>query len=177
MKTNNIYTLIFELKITNPNLILYNSSMSRQGSERKTPYILDLMQHASSVTAFKFFHPTALKDAGCVTIPLAISMGAAEFIMPATMRFVRENMLDDDRPLRNILLLVASISTDAATIGLIHMAGVDAAINVPARRIVLNYATHMGIDFIQHTHSFLGKVRHNYNPRVVNTWVRKSFFT
>lgn len=124
---------------------------------RRTFYPLRLAQEASAITAFKDTHQAAstvnndLFEYLIITGPFALFMAASEFALPATMRFIRENGNGNDeyRSLRTLLLSVGAIATDIVTNGLIIAAGVDSPINVPARRIVLNYATHLGIDFIQ----------------------------
>ncbi len=119
---------------------------------RKMPYPLRLAREASSITAFKDLNNS---EGDGSTQAVAFCVGIAEFLMPATYRFLRENVgsphTDDIRPIRNIFLLSASIAADSASNGLIFAAGgIFDPFNSTARRVVLNYATHMGIDFIQH---------------------------
>lgn len=136
--------------------------MSIQELGRRIPYPLRLAREASGISAFKDFFSSEEGDE-CITLPVGFAMGAVEFILPATMRFIRENIIYDEmRPMRNALLCIASVATDVATNGLIYMAGFDRAVNIPARRIALNYATHMGVDFIQHLHYLQSRVRPNY---------------
>lgn len=136
-------------------------------------YPLRLAQEASSITAFKDTHKAASEDNDLFEYPilagpLALFMGTSEFVLPATMRFIRENGNDEYRPLRTLLLSVGAMATDVVTNGLIVVAGLDSGLNIAARKIVLNYATHMGIDFIQKIfpdqHAYVAR---SYTPQFV----------
>ena len=116
----------------------------------RTPYLLRLAKEASSITAFKDTLSSSDVDHNFLGVSFAFAVGVREFILPASTIFIRENISDDDRPSRNLMLLIASFVADLATNALIAVAGWGSTINVAARRIVLNYATHIGIDFIQH---------------------------
>jgi len=159
---------------------MYTSHMSSLTEQvvRRTFYPLRLAQEASSITAIKDTYHAALHDNELfeypeLARPFALMMGAMEFVLPASMRFIRENDNDELRPLRNLVLFSGALASDVITNGFIVAAGFDSTLNVAARRIVLNYATHMGADLIQKLfpdRGFIGIPEPGiYSPRIIKS--------
>ncbi|MBI2020388.1 hypothetical protein HYS94_03115 [Candidatus Daviesbacteria bacterium] len=119
--------------------------------EKPNWYGLRLAREASGVTAFNVIYEDTKREDDLVARPFAVIWGLGELIFPATMRFMREHTeYNPDKSLRDILFFMSSIATDVATNALIAVPGLDGPLEVVARRTTLNYATHMGIDFMQH---------------------------
>ncbi len=129
----------------------------RAGAERRGGYVYSLAEQASGIKAFREFSRADSPGDEIVTKPFGCLMAIPELILPATFMVLIENIeLDETRPLRNSLLFIGALATDITSNWLIYLAGNDGVINIAARRIALNYATHIGAGLIQ---GFLSPMR------------------
>lgn len=86
-----------------------------------------------------------------------------EFVLPVTTRFMMDDTSSQDyKPMSRLLKTVGLPALDLATLGLVTLEGLDNLALVAARKLTVNCATHMGIDFVQSLPTQTGLLKYRY---------------